>query len=539
LQVVWFKRDLRVFDHAPLASALRQGAVLPLVIDEASILFAQDQSLQHGQFREECLEELRRELLKIGAILHRECGEAVQVLEKIWTTRKFSHLWSHEETGNALTYRRDLAVRAWCKTRKVEWIEYRQFGVIRRLKSRDGWSNQWDMLMRSPCISPIQRLSGVVLPKSIYSDAHPFKNFSDASKWTSQTPKRFSEIKDKPQRQRGGRKAALMLLSSFLEGRGANYSKGMSSPLSAEMVCSRLSPHLSQGTVSIREIVHALQEKRVEIDTLPIHLKPKGMAGAMRAFESRLYWHCHFIQKLESQPSIEFENIHRGFDGMRETQFDASRFQAWSKGETGYPMIDACMRMLAQTGWINFRMRAMLASFSAYQLWLHWREPALHLAREFLDYEPGIHYSQIQMQSGVTGINTPRMYNPVKQARDQDPDGMFVKRWIPELQSVPHDWIFEPWLMPPSLQNRFGLVLDKDYPSPIVDHEVAAREAKQRLSLFRQATDFRSTAKKVLSRHGSRQSNDRNVTERKKKTPSTTSSKAISKRDTQGTFDFG
>jgi len=524
MQVVWFKRDLRVSDHAPLAFAQKHGPVLALVIDEPSILFAQDQSQQHVQFREECLSELKVDLLKAGAILHRIQGEALQVLEDLWAKHAFTQLWSHEETGNALTYRRDLAVQAWCQSRGVQWTEFRQFGVVRKLKSRDGWSHQWDALMRSPCIEIVKGLSGVVLPLQQHS-IHPPPHSS------------LFEMKDKPLRQKGGRKEAIHLLTTFLGGRGAHYQKGMSSPLSAEKVCSRLSPHLAFGTLSIREVVHALMQKKEEIESLPLPMRPPGMLAAIRSFQGRLYWHCHFIQKLESQPSIEFQNIHRGFDGMREAEFNDSRFQAWQKGETGYPMIDACMRMLSQTGWINFRMRAMLASFSAYQLWLHWRDPALHLAREFLDYEPGIHYSQLQMQSGVTGINTPRMYNPVKQARDQDPHGTFVKRWIPELQAVPTEWIFEPWRMPPSLQTRFGVILDKDYPSPIVDHELAAREAKQKLTLYRSASTFQSGAKVVLKRHGSRLSGHRLNTHAKPKD----SSQSIhpKKQTLQGTFDFG
>jgi len=522
LQVVWFKRDFRIIDHAPLASARRKGAVLPLVIDEPSILFADDQSLQHVHFREECLNALKKELLTLGAVLHREYGEAVAVLEALWTQHPFTHLWSHEETGNALTYQRDCAVQAWCKTRHVVWTEYRQFGVVRRLKNREGWAEQWDTLMHAPAVPNPGKLSAIILPKPLLPQIPKLNAVVDRDR-------AFSKTQDKSLRQKGGRQVAIDLLSSFLEGRGAHYSKGMSSPLSAEIVCSRLSPHLAIGTISIREIVHAIKNKREELDRLPLHLKPKGMSGALRSFESRLYWHCHFIQKLESQPSIEFQNIHRGFDGMRETEFDSSRFEAWRRGETGYPMIDACMRMLSQMGWVNFRMRAMLASFSAYQLWLHWRQPALHLAREFLDYEPGIHYAQIQMQSGVTGINTPRMYNPVKQARDQDPDGVFVKRWLPELQSVPKDWIFEPWLMPPSLQARYGVVLDRDYPRPIVDHEVAAREAKQRLTVFRNASEFRSTAKVVLNRHGSRKSTSH----------ASPRSKSHADNTVQGAFDFG
>ena len=86
-------------------------------------------------------------------------------------------------------------------------------------------------------------------------------------------------------------------------------------------------------------------------------------------------------------------------------------------------MVDACMRALRHTGWLNFRMRAMMASFSSYHLWLHWREPAMYLGGLFLDFEPGIHFSQFQMQSGTTGINTIRIYSPAKQAKDQDPQG--------------------------------------------------------------------------------------------------------------------
>jgi deoxyribodipyrimidine photo-lyase len=532
LNVVWFKRDLRVSDHAPLAAARTHGAVLPLVIDEPSILYAHDQSAQHIHFREECLAELKADLLYVGAVLHRECGEAVTVLESLWMKHPFTRLWSHEETGNALTYQRDLAVKAWCQTRNVEWTEFRQFGVIRRLKNRDGWAEQWDALMHAPCVSNITRLSAIVIPKSS-SDIHV-----SIPKIHSHAPSHFSEHTDKPMRQKGGRQAALQLLTTFINGRGEHYSKGMSSPLSAETVCSRLSPHLAFGTLSMREIVHAIKNKKEEIESLPYPFRPRGMTGALRSFEGRLYWHCHFIQKLESQPSIEFENIHRGFDGMRENDFNVAQLNAWSKGETGYPMIDACMRMLSQTGWINFRMRAMLASFSAYQLWLHWRQPALHLAREFLDYEPGIHYSQIQMQSGVTGINIPRMYNPVKQARDQDPDGIFVKKWIPELRSVPNDWIFEPWLMPSTLQQRYGVVLDRDYPSPIVDHEVAAREAKQRLTIFRNASEFKSIAKTVLNRHGSRKSSPRTPSSVKKARQRDADRISIPKTS-QGVLDFG
>ena len=141
------------------------------------------------------------------------------------------------------------------------------------------------------------------------------------------------------------------------------------------------------------------------------------------------------------------------------------------------------MRSLVATGWLTFRMRALLVSFAAYSLWLHWWPVGLHLARHFLDFEPGIHWSQLQMQSGTTGINTLRIYNPAKQAVDQDPHGIFIRRWLPELAGVPNTYLHEPWTMPAGVQQAAGCRIGKEYPAPIVDHTAAVREATRRLAL--------------------------------------------------------
>ena len=225
------------------------------------------------------------------------------------------------------------------------------------------------------------------------------------------------------------------------------------------------------------------------------------------------------MQKLEDEPNIEFHNFAHVYDGLREDEFNHAHFEAWCEGRTGYPMVDACMRSLVATGWLNFRMRAMLVSFASYHLWLHWRPTGIFLARQFLDFEPGIHWSQMQMQSGTTGINTLRMYSPTKQAQDQDPQGLFIRRWVPELYKVPLPYLAEPWKMDVSVQHMAGCTVGVDYPAPIVDDKLAIKAAKDRMYGLRKTLEAREEAGDVQARHGSRKSGLPQTGQRRKVVP--------------------
>jgi deoxyribodipyrimidine photo-lyase len=480
LNLVWFKRDLRISDHRPLAMAIAAGPTLPLYIAEPELWTQPDASARQWDFAAECLEELQRALAAIGQPLCVMVGDAVQIFQKLHRSHGVAALWSHEETGNGWTYARDRAVAAWAKGEGVAWHEARQFGVIRRLRSRNGWARAWDRDMAEPITPAPDTLAPL------------------DGEWPTRIP-RFAELglapDPCPRRQPGGRIAGLATLESFLGRRGRDYRFQMSSPVTAFDASSRLSPHLTWGTVSMREVAQAGWSRMRALKRLN-DPDSRRWRASMISFAGRQHWHCHFMQKLEDEPRIEFENLHRGYDGLRPDFADPHRLLAWSEGATGFPFIDACMRALDHHGWINFRMRAMLMSFASYQLWLPWRETGLHLARRFVDYEPGIHWSQVQMQSGTTGINTMRVYNPVKQGLDQDPTGRFVRAYVPELAAVPDPFLHEPW--------RWPWASSLDYPPPLVDHVASAKAARDALQAVRKRADHGRAADAIATKHGSR-----------------------------------
>ncbi len=486
VEIVWFKRDLRIEDHAPLAMAASRGRVVPLYIVEPDLWAEPDQSARHWAFTRACLEDLDSALARLGQRLVVRVGRAIDILEAIATAMPVNRLWSHEETGNAWTFRRDVAVAAWARSRGIAWIEARQTGVQRRLADRNGWAKAWDRQMAEQMPDPPRELSPVAgLP------SEPLPEACDLGL----APDGIVAL------QPGGRAAGLDLLHSFLNWRAATYRRAMSSPLDGATACSRLSPHLALGTLSVRETTQAVKHRMTELSG-ERGGEARAYAGALASFLGRLHWHCHFMQKLESEPSIEVRELHPATRGLRPgAPTDAAYLSAWAAGETGYPFLDASMRFLKATGWLNFRMRAMAVSFASYNLWLPWRQTGLHLARQFTDYEPGIHWPQVQMQSGTTGINTIRIYNVVKQGYDQDPAGLFVRRWVPELADVPDAYLHEPWRWPCA-----GHVVGRIYPERIIDLKVTTAEAKQRIFSVRKGSEFHAAADAIQAKHGSRKS---------------------------------
>ena len=468
LQIAWFKRDLRIEDHAPLARAAAAGPVLPLYVVEPEYWRLPDASPRQWVFTRGAVADLAVRLAGLGAPLVVRVGDVVEVLEALRQRHGCVALHSHEETGNLWTFDRDRRVATWARAQGVAWEEHAQFGVRRGMRDRNQWARFFARRMESPIIAAPTRLQGTDEPPGRLPD------------W-----ERDDGLK-RPQPP--GRTAGEALLDSFFAGRGADYRRGMSSPISGARVCSRLSPHLAMGSLSMREVV-----QRVATEVL--RAEPAIARGNAQSLLSRLHWHCHFIQKLESEPELERRAAHPAAEAYRHrTAPDDPRLLAWAEGRTGLPFLDACMRSLIATGWLNFRMRAMVQAVASYHLALDWEASGTRLARLFTDYEPGIHWPQVQMQSGATGINTPRIYNPVKQGLDQDPEATFIARWVPELAALPAPMRHVPWLAGGA----------PGYPPPLVDVAAAARAAKAKLTEMRAEPGFQVAARGVFERHGSR-----------------------------------
>ena len=461
--IIILNRNLRLLDNAALYYGSLKSNFIVIYLYDVDYWKANGKSSRQLKFSNDCLEELDEDLKKLNSKINVFNGSFYDLGK--WIETNYNNFSIHINHCTDVNYFRE-GFNNFKENFKNKITVYDDFGLQLNNFDRDTWSKNWNHIMNSDLLD---------IPKpSNNKDRLNLIGFSD---FKNEISCEFSGLNNI---QEGGTSKAKELLGTFLDQRCKGYRIKMSSPSQSEESCSRLSPHFTYGSISIRQVYQQLNKMLPELNN----------KKDLYSFKKRLYWHCHFVQKLHTEPELEFYSMHRMCDDLR-PEYDDEIIEKWIEGETGFPFLDACMKFLNKNGWINFRMRAMIMSFASYNLWQPWQKTSPRLAELFTDYEPGIHISQVQMQSGVTGINLPRIYSISKQSMDQDPDAEWTKNLLPQLND------FDPKLI-------HNAELNDSYIPQIVDLKTSAKFARDQVWGIRKSIEFKNEARKVYLKHGSR-----------------------------------
>ena len=479
--VVWFKRDLRLHDNEAIYNAIKSGySILFIYIFEPSMLADEHYSERHWNFIKQSITDINNQLEHYKTRVLAVTSEVIPFFSYLQSQKKIAHVFSHQETGIMRTFKRDKEFKRFCNNNSIDWVENVDNGVFRGRKNRDHWKEDWEAYMQEPLFE--------FNPK----EASCFINHSEIDKIAKNVTIENLNTVQSSVFQPGGRAYGMKYLQSFLKDRHKNYQKFISKPNEARESCSRLSPYIAWGNLSVREIYQSAKEYSLGNSNLN--------KKSLQAFITRLRWQAHFIQKFEMECIMESESINKGYRKLKK-EIAQHYQQAWKEGNTGIPIIDACMRCLQVTGYLNFRMRAMVVSFFTHNLWQPWQDASKFLSKVFLDFEPGVHFPQLQMQAGETGINTLRIYNPVKNGIEHDPDAKFITLWVPELKTLPIQFRHEPYLLTVLEQKMYKFRLGDDYPLPIVDIAKTRKKASDILWNLKKDKTVMIDNVRILNKH--------------------------------------
>lgn len=452
--VLWHTRQLRVADHPAVAYIRRQGGrCWPIFIADPRFCVHGRTSAARLRFLFESLADLQTQYADRGGSLSILTGDPRRILPEL-AAAGWQIATPAEPTGRYGLARDDAVAAA----ADVTFVD--ADGLLRGEAGRDDWRGHVTEWFRAaphapPAASMLLEGPTETTPTALI-DRHAAAPAQEIAR-------------------RGGTTAAHEQLQRFIAAIDA-YPGSISAPADARTGTSQLSPYLRFGCLSLRAVYQAV------MDAVPAG-RPRQM------FISRLYWNRYYNQRLADWPGWLDTAVNPAMVAFHADTHDPALVTAWRQGRTGFPMVDASMRCLRRTGWLNFRMRAMCASFLCDLCQQPWRPGADWYYRQLLDADPAINYTQFQLQAGMDGRRTLRIYNPRKQVRDNDPDGRFIHRWVPELRALPLRYLERPEHTPLAVQQRVGVRIGTDYPRPVIDHDAARAAILRKFEQVRPAAE--------------------------------------------------
>ncbi len=455
--IVWFRRDLRISDHEPLYKAARRGLVIPVFIFDRALLLHPETGAGRVRFMLSCLKSLDEDLRSRGSSLILREGNPVDILPALIRESQADGIYSYLDFERIYGRVRDANLnRALAKADlKIRWFE--PIGSQPDFMAYPQYRQFWYEQMKQAQVPTPQHIG---TPADIASDSLP-------------ALEKLGHVADEKFIPDGGSAAARRLLDAFYRDRKAErYYWQMSYP--GTNATSGLSPYIKYGAISVRECAQAVWQYQND----PQWAGDKRVQRSSSHIISRLRWGSGFTQRFRYLPQMEVRSLYTPFTEENPQNgwepFNVELYDAWRTGHTGFPIVDAAARCLQATGgWLalNFRVRAIYASFLCNLLGIDWRYGALHFMRHLIDGDCPIDHYQWAQQSGVTHcLNQAwtRIYNPEQEAVDRcDPEGHFIHHWMPELAHLKPEQLGTP-------------PKTKGYIAPILDYAQArARRAKR------------------------------------------------------------
>jgi len=462
--IVWIRRELRIHDHLALRAAASDAkSIVPLFILE-------DQLEHAAPGRKEVivnsLEELRNAFRRKGGELFIRAGEPHAVLHKLLTESGANGVYLTREFDPELRSR-DLKIRSSVEGIGKSWKEFNDhvlFDVQEILTKSErrpftvfsAYQRAWKEKEQHipPPLPAIKEFHTPRLPAGEIPQLRGNRRAAGSLDVT------------------GGESNGFNVLGNFLRKSVGIYQERRDFP--AVHGTSRLSHHLSAGTLSIRTVYHRLRQESAS-------RRGREKLG-VDGFLSELIWREFYYQILANFPHVVHCSFNSKYDDLEWSSND-EHFERWSKGLTGVPIVDASMRQLNTTGWMHNRGRMIVANFLTKDLHIDWRRGEAYFMKHLVDGDLALNNGGWQWCAGTGNDAQPwfRIFNPVLQSKKFDPKGEFIRRYVPELEHVPDKYIHDPWLMPASFQKQSGCQVGKTYPKPVVDHDV---ERKRALALY-------------------------------------------------------